>query len=30
MEVKKMNPKVEDYMDTTCVASTGGIFMFVE
>jgi len=23
-EVKKMNPRVEDYIDTTCVASTGG------
>lgn len=24
-EVKRMNPNVEDYMDSTCVASTGGV-----
>ena len=24
-EVKRMNPNVEDYLDSTCVASTGGV-----
>jgi hypothetical protein len=26
----KMNPNVEDYLDATCVASTGGLMEFQE